>query len=201
MSLGSRGPLIHISCCWGNILSRKFPKYEFNEGKRREVLSAAASAGVSAGFGSPLGGVLFSSEALSTYFTKNAMWRSFFCAIIAALVLKVSLKVPSLTSILFTLGILLQPTWENRSFSNNLHAFVFVVRSDSVRVSWGCWRYFGGCFYSCQCVCAITSEAAVDQLASDRSNCVGLNHCILQFCVHIHEVSSKFLPCFNIAVF
>eukprot|EP00475_Leptophrys_vorax_P012573 TRINITY_DN19000_c0_g1_i1.p1 TRINITY_DN19000_c0_g1~~TRINITY_DN19000_c0_g1_i1.p1 ORF type:complete len:847 (-),score=154.28 TRINITY_DN19000_c0_g1_i1:20-2560(-) len=88
MSLGSRGPLIHISCCWGNIFSRRFSKYEFNEGKRREVLSASASAGVSAGFGSPLGGVLFSSEALSTYFTKHAMWRSYFCAIVAALVLK-----------------------------------------------------------------------------------------------------------------
>jgi chloride channel 3/4/5 len=88
LSLGSRGPLIHISCCWGNIICRNFPKYKGNEGKKREILSASASAGVSAGFGSPLGGVLFSAEALSTYFSKNATWRSFFCAIVAALALK-----------------------------------------------------------------------------------------------------------------
>ena len=43
-------------------ICRVFPKYYKNEGKKREVLSAAAAAGVSVAFGAPVGGVLFSLE-------------------------------------------------------------------------------------------------------------------------------------------
>ena len=45
---------------------RVFPKYFKNEGKKREVLSAAAAAGVSVAFGAPVGGVLFSLEEVSS---------------------------------------------------------------------------------------------------------------------------------------
>ena len=45
-----------------NTLPRLFPKYYKNEAKKREVLSAAAAAGVSVAFGAPVGGVLFSLE-------------------------------------------------------------------------------------------------------------------------------------------
>ncbi len=44
------------------LLYRLFPKYYKNEAKKREVLSAAAAAGVSVAFGAPVGGVLFSLE-------------------------------------------------------------------------------------------------------------------------------------------
>lgn len=59
---------MHIACCVGNIVSRYFPKYENNEGKRREILSAAAAAGVAVAFGAPIGGVLFSLEEVSYFF-------------------------------------------------------------------------------------------------------------------------------------
>lgn len=88
LTVGSQGPLIHIACCFGNVCSRLFSKYATNEGKKRELLSAAAAAGMAAGFGAPLGGVLFSLEALSTYFPQKTMWRSFACAIVATLTLK-----------------------------------------------------------------------------------------------------------------
>jgi hypothetical protein len=39
--------MVHIACCVGNIVSRQFAKYEMNEAKKREVLSAACAAGVS----------------------------------------------------------------------------------------------------------------------------------------------------------
>ncbi|KAG9009352.1 hypothetical protein FRB94_012169 [Tulasnella sp. JGI-2019a] len=84
LSLGKEGPFVHIASCVGNIVSRFFPKYENNEGKRREILSAAAAAGVAVAFGAPIGGVLFSLEEVSYFFPAKVMWRSFWCAMIAA---------------------------------------------------------------------------------------------------------------------
>lgn len=69
LSLGKEGPLVHVACCLGNILSYFFPKYRNNEAKKREVLSASAAAGVSVAFGAPVGGVLFSLEEVSWYKT------------------------------------------------------------------------------------------------------------------------------------
>jgi chloride channel 3/4/5 len=65
LSLGKEGPLVHVAGCCGNIITYFFPKYSRNEAKRREVLSAAAAAGVSVAFGAPIGGVLFSLEEVS----------------------------------------------------------------------------------------------------------------------------------------
>jgi chloride channel 3/4/5 len=59
-----------------------------NEARKREVLSAAAAAGISVAFGSPIGGVLFSLEQLSYYFPDKTMWQSFVCAMIAAFTLQ-----------------------------------------------------------------------------------------------------------------
>ena len=83
--LSIQGPLIHISCCLGNILSRLSDKYNTNEGKKREFLSCASAVGVSAAFGSPIGGVLFSLEETSYYFPSKTMIRSYFGAMVAAL--------------------------------------------------------------------------------------------------------------------
>ncbi|KAF9286060.1 hypothetical protein BGZ88_009274 [Linnemannia elongata] len=88
LSLGKEGPLLHISCCIGNILPRIFPKFKKNEAKMREILSAAASAGISVAFGAPIGGVVFSLEEMSYYFSSDTMWQSFFCAMAAAVALK-----------------------------------------------------------------------------------------------------------------
>ncbi|TAQ90928.1 hypothetical protein B7494_g746 [Chlorociboria aeruginascens] len=59
-----------------------------NEARKREVLSAAAAAGISVAFGSPIGGVLFSLEQLSYYFPDKTMWQSFVCAMTAAVTLQ-----------------------------------------------------------------------------------------------------------------
>ncbi|XP_063793120.1 H(+)/Cl(-) exchange transporter 5-like isoform X1 [Pseudophryne corroboree] len=88
LSLGKEGPLIHVACCCGNILCHLFTKYRKNEVKRREVLSAAAAAGVSVAFGAPIGGVLFSLEEVSYYFPLKTLWRSFFAALVAAFTLR-----------------------------------------------------------------------------------------------------------------
>ncbi|KAF9227313.1 hypothetical protein BS17DRAFT_800360 [Gyrodon lividus] len=88
LSLGKEGPFVHIASCVGNIVSRCNRKYENNEAKRREILSAACAAGVAVAFGAPIGGTLFSLEEVSYYFPPKVMWRSFFCAMIAAITLR-----------------------------------------------------------------------------------------------------------------
>ncbi|KZF21498.1 voltage-gated protein/chloride channel-like protein [Xylona heveae TC161] len=88
LSLGKEGPYVHIATCVGNIACRIFSKYNHNDGKRREVLSASAASGVAVAFGAPLGGVLFSLEEVSYYFPPKTLFRTFFCCIVAALFLK-----------------------------------------------------------------------------------------------------------------
>ncbi|KAI0841731.1 chloride channel [Hypoxylon sp. FL0890] len=88
LSLGKEGPYVHIATCIGNICCRIFDKYDRNDGKRREVLSAAAAAGIVVAFGAPLGGVLFGLEEVAYYFSSKTLFRTFFCCIVAALSLK-----------------------------------------------------------------------------------------------------------------
>ncbi|ROT40364.1 hypothetical protein SODALDRAFT_321732 [Sodiomyces alkalinus F11] len=88
LSLGKEGPFVHIATCVGNIACRLFSKYDQNDAKRREVLSATAAAGVAVAFGAPLGGVLFGLEEVSYFFPAKTLFRTFFCCIVAALTLK-----------------------------------------------------------------------------------------------------------------
>ncbi|KAF7503643.1 hypothetical protein GJ744_003421 [Endocarpon pusillum] len=88
LSLGKEGPYVHIATCVGNIACRMFSKYNLNDGKRREVLSASAASGVGVAFGAPIGGVLFSLEEVSYYFPPKTLFRTFFCCIAATLTLK-----------------------------------------------------------------------------------------------------------------
>lgn len=88
LSVGKEGPYVHIATAIGNICCRIFPKYQHNDGKRREVLSASAASGVGVAFGAPIGGVLFSLEEVSYYFPPKTLFRTFFCCIAASLSLK-----------------------------------------------------------------------------------------------------------------
>jgi chloride channel 3/4/5 len=88
LSLGKEGPYVHIATCVGNIACRLFKKYDGNDAKRREVLSAAAAAGVAVAFGAPLSGVLFGLEEVAYFFPAKTLFRTFFCCITAALTLK-----------------------------------------------------------------------------------------------------------------
>ncbi|KAI1200460.1 chloride channel [Nemania serpens] len=88
LSLGKEGPYVHIATCIGNICCRLFSKYDQNDAKRREVLSAAAAAGVVVAFGAPIGGVLFGLEEVAYFFPAKTLFRTFFCCIVSALSLK-----------------------------------------------------------------------------------------------------------------
>lgn len=88
LSLGKEGPYVHIATCVGNIACRLFRKYDRNDAKRREILSAAAAAGIAVAFGAPLGGVLFCLEEVAYFFPAKTLFRTFFATITAALSLK-----------------------------------------------------------------------------------------------------------------
>ncbi|KAI9167180.1 Chloride channel protein [Paramyrothecium foliicola] len=87
LSVGKEGPSVHYAVCTGNVISRLFNKYKHNASKTREILSACAAAGVGVAFGSPIGGVLFSLEEISSHFPLKTMWRSYFCALVGTAVL------------------------------------------------------------------------------------------------------------------
>ncbi|KAK9453329.1 chloride channel [Dipodascopsis uninucleata] len=116
LNLGKEGPYVHIASCVGNIACRLFPKFNHNDGKRREILSAAASAGVAVAFGSPLGGVLFSLEEVSYYFPPKTLIRSFLCAVISALVLKLLNPYGTGKIVIFEV-----------SYDHDWHAFEFLI--------------------------------------------------------------------------
>lgn len=89
LSLGKEGPLVHVACCVGNLIIKPFRVFRDNEARKREMLSAAAAAGVSVAFGAPLGGVLFVLEELSLSALPQAtLWRAFVCAVVATMTLQ-----------------------------------------------------------------------------------------------------------------
>ncbi len=103
LTLGKEGPMVHVACSFGNVLSRLFPKYGRNEAKKREILSASAATGVAVAFGAPIGGVLFSLEELSYYFPMKTLWRSFFCAMTGAFIIKTINPFGGKSDVLFNL--------------------------------------------------------------------------------------------------
>jgi len=81
--------LVHISCCMSFLFMRLFSKFHRNEAQKRKILAAAASAGISVAFGSPLGGVLFGLEELDAFGGDfDVMWRGFVTSVIAAVALQ-----------------------------------------------------------------------------------------------------------------
>lgn len=88
LSIGKEGPSVHMACCVGNVISRCFKKFKTSKAEMREILTASSAAGVAVAFGSPIGGVLFALEEMSATFPNRTMWKSFFCAMIATIVLQ-----------------------------------------------------------------------------------------------------------------
>lgn len=51
---------------------------------RRNFVSAGAAAGVASAFGAPIGGLLFSMEEVSSFWTLTLSWQIFFCCMVSA---------------------------------------------------------------------------------------------------------------------
>ena len=93
----TRRPVLHFSrsrelldrCTRAAILAELLMRVPFfarhtNELFRNQMLSAAAAVGVSAAFGAPIGGILFSIEATANYYATSHYWGAFLCATVGA---------------------------------------------------------------------------------------------------------------------
>lgn len=85
LAIGREGPLVHLASCAAANLWRA-PYFEAAIGRfdarRRQALAAAIAAGVTAAFGAPVGGVLFSIETTSTAFLTATFSKCFLAAIV-----------------------------------------------------------------------------------------------------------------------
>lgn len=87
LSVGKEGPSVHVAVCAGDVVGRLFDRYTRHAAKMREIYIATSAAGVAVAFGSPIGGVLFALEEMSSSYHLRTMWRSYFCALVATSVL------------------------------------------------------------------------------------------------------------------
>lgn len=76
-SVGREGPLLHIGTIVADNLlrMRMFSSIRSNATKKRAMLAAGAAAGITATFGAPVGGVLFSIEVTAGLFQITGLWR------------------------------------------------------------------------------------------------------------------------------
>ena len=80
LSVGKEGPFVHLAGGVTNKLCklRYFKDIQNNHSLKKQMLAAAVAAGVTATFGAPIGGVLFSIEVTSTYYFVSNLWKAFF---------------------------------------------------------------------------------------------------------------------------
>ncbi|GLE02392.1 hypothetical protein PINS_up011230 [Pythium insidiosum] len=90
LSIGKEGPFVHLSCIIAHQLLRVplFKQIKRSQDLTHHVLSAACAVGVTATFGTPIGGVLFSIEVTTTYYVTSNYWRAFFASVVGVVVFR-----------------------------------------------------------------------------------------------------------------
>ncbi|XP_035227060.1 chloride channel protein D-like isoform X2 [Stegodyphus dumicola] len=93
MPVGPEGPMVHLGSLIGagcsqlksSTLGIKLPFFKRfrNSEDRRNFISAGAAAGVASAFGSPVGGLLFSMEEVSSFWNMKLSWQTFFCCMVS----------------------------------------------------------------------------------------------------------------------
>ena len=106
LCIGKEGPLAHIGAIVGHVvlyLPLPFMHYFRNDENKREIAAAGCAAGVSAAFGSPIGGSLFAYEISrpTTFWSFGLIWKVFFCSSISTFVLNILNSINRGESILF----------------------------------------------------------------------------------------------------
>ncbi|SCV71414.1 BQ2448_3002 [Microbotryum intermedium] len=109
LSVGKEGPSVHVASAIGHTIASQFHRFKRSSAKMREIVTAASAAGVAVAFGSPIGGVLFSLEEMTLNYPIKTMWRSFFCALVATVVLSVSSTIAATVRSLQLIALVLNP--------------------------------------------------------------------------------------------
>jgi len=94
LCIGKEGPLAHIGANIGVIISHipvSFFRCLHNDVYKRQMMSSGISAGVSAAFGAPIGGTLFSYEISkpNTFWTFGMLWRVFLASALSTFTLSI----------------------------------------------------------------------------------------------------------------
>jgi chloride channel 2 len=89
--VGRGGPFVHIASILANQLAklRLFSKIEKNASLKNHMLGVACGIGMAGSHGATVGGVLFSIEVTSTYFSLRNYWYSFVSAFVAGVTYRV----------------------------------------------------------------------------------------------------------------
>merc|ERR1711871_1513750 len=97
LCVGKEGPLVYVGSAFAAVLShgwdgasKHFIKFR-NDVDKRDFISAGCAAGVAAAFGAPMGGVLFSLEEASSFWSVPLLWKVFFSAMCSTFTLNVLL--------------------------------------------------------------------------------------------------------------
>mmetsp|Transcript_23545 Transcript_23545/g.51672 ORF Transcript_23545/g.51672 Transcript_23545/m.51672 type:complete len:861 (+) Transcript_23545:337-2919(+) len=105
LAIGKEGPFVHAGACIAAILSQggtlphtlPFFKRLWNDRDRNDMVACGAAAGVAAAFRSPVGGVLFALEEMTSWWKNHLMWLIFFTTAVVSVTVRVLMKACSRT--------------------------------------------------------------------------------------------------------